>query len=118
MQRGAAPAFFTSAHELYFTGGALGAAGGAVTVGAGAADGAGTSEVMTMGAAVVVVGAEAEDALTVVVGASTSFWIAVIVVGAGFASSLPPQEVRSNTTGIARAAIIRFTEESNQTDRS
>lgn len=70
-----------------------------------------------MGAAVAVVGAEAEDDLTVVVGASTSFWIAV-VVGAGFASSLPPQEVRSNATGMARAAMIRFTEESNQTDRS
>lgn len=51
-----------------------------------------------MGAAVAVVGAEAEDDLTVVVGASTSFWIAV-VVGAGFASSLPPQEVRSQCDG-------------------
>jgi len=70
-----------------------------------------------MGAAVVVMGAEAEDALTAVVGASTSFWIAVVVC-AGFESSLPPQEVRSNATGMARAAMIRFTAESNQTDRS
>lgn len=98
--------------------GTFGAAGGAVTFGAGGAGGAGTSDVVTMGAAVAVVGAVVEDALTVVVGASTSFWIAVVVVGAGFASSLPPQEVRSNATGMARAAMIRFTEESNQTDRS
>ena len=86
-------------------------------MGAGPAGGAGTSEVVTMGAAVVVMGAVEEGALTVFVGASTSFWIAV-VVGAGFASSLPLQEVRSNATGMARAAMIRFTEESNQTDRS
>ncbi|MDF2897117.1 MAG: hypothetical protein K0Q46_3903 [Rhodococcus erythropolis] len=45
------------------------------------------------------------------------FWIAV-VVGAGFAFSLPLQEVGSNATGMAREAMIRFTEESNQTDRS
>lgn len=97
--------------------GTFGAAGGAVTLGAGAAGGAGTSEVVTMGAAVVVTGTVEEGALTVIVGASTSFWI-VVVVGAGFASSLPLQEVRSNATGMARAAMIRFTEESNQTDRS
>jgi hypothetical protein len=65
----------------------------------------------------VVTGTVEEGALTVIVGASTSFWI-VVVVGAGFASSLPLQEVRSNATGMARAAMIRFTEESNQTDRS
>lgn len=54
-----------------------------------------------MGAAVAVVGTVVEDDLIVVVGASTSFWIAV-VVGAGFASSLPLQEVRSNAMGMAR----------------
>jgi len=118
LYRGAAPAFFTSAQELYLTVGAFGAAGGAVTFGAGAAGGAGTSEVVTMGAAVVVVGATVVDGFAVVAGASTSFWIAVVVVGAGFASSPPPHEVRNREAGIARAAMIRFTGESNQTDRS
>lgn len=100
-----------SAHDLYFTVGAFGTAGGAV------AGGGGTSAVVviTGGTVVDVVVA---DAFGVVVGASTSFWIVVVVVGVGFASSLLPHAARRNAAGMASATSVLFIGVSNQTDRS